>query len=282
MKSIKKKENGLFGFVITLMIIAILAVLFVFLAKRDIIHVKGLSSETDSRNMRSVAYVGEAYGAGYSALDAVSMWSYDANDSQFIVPEDVITESDLRTGVLDGMVLKYAVAPNTFLTKSMICPVDTDEFFNDTTREVAVSYIDSSGNAVVGDYVDIRFRVSSYFGDSVLRDDIVLSKKEIIAVNGSFLVFRLSEDELMQLTAAGVEKSLIQNHTYKNEETRLNATIYTTKYVNIAQHAAKVTYDNETAIALMRTNPNLVNNPSALYKVLLGEDGKDASVKNAG
>ncbi len=262
----RKKGSGLGWLLVIAMALATLAAAAYFAAKTGIIHVGQLSGESaDTRNLKRVAYVGEAYGAGYNVLDAVSFWTYDADDENILVPDDVITEADIVSGALNGYVFSHDISANSFITHGGICPADTEELFNDTTREVSVSYIDYTGNVEAGDYVDIRFRVTNS-DETTLRDDIVLAKKNVKDINGGLIILELNEDEQILLAAAGVEKTLVRN----NQESSGDATLYLTKYVSLAQRAAKITYSNDDVVKLLKNNPNLVNNPTALYEKIIG------------
>ncbi len=263
----RKKSSGLLGWLLVFaMALATLAAGAYFGAKTGIIRIPGLSPElTEAKNIRRVAYVAEAYGAGYGVLDAVSFWTYEAEDENVLIPEDIVTESDIASGALNGFVFTHDMSANSFITFGCVCPVDTEETLNDTAREISISYIDVMANIEAGDYVDIRFRIANS-DETTLRDEIVLAKKNIKAVSNGTVILELNEDEQMLLAAAGVEKTLIRNE----QDSSGDATLYMTKYVSIAQRAAKITYSNDDVIRLLRNNPNLVNNPTALYEKIIG------------
>ena len=85
----------------------------------------------------TVAYTKGAVSSGIDAKDAVEFKELAVADN-LILPDDVITDAT----DLEGMVIKVDLYANTPLTRSLICPVDTDDKFNATTRAIDVSYVD--------------------------------------------------------------------------------------------------------------------------------------------
>ena len=131
--------------------------------------------------------------------------------------------------------------------------VMTDELFDNTTREITVNSIEVPANITEGDYVDIRFRVSSSELQMALTDEIVLAKKEIIAKEGTSIILRLSEKEQMLLAAAAIENTITPTLPY-TDGFKKTTMLYATKYVSITQPAAEVTYSNDALLAVVRDN----------------------------
>ena len=203
--------------------------------------------------MCRVAYTDSAQGAGTDIDLAISFWPYDVDDKYVLLPDDVITEEEYMTGAFNGYVFREDVIGNSFITRSMLCPQDTDELFDNTTREITVNSIEVPANITEGDYVDIRFRVSSSELQMALTDEIVLAKKEIIAKEGTSIILRLSEKEQMLLAAAAIENTITPTLPY-TDGFKKTTMLYATKYVSITQPAAEVTYSNDALLAVVRDN----------------------------
>lgn len=268
-----RRKSNKFGWVmVAIMFLACVVAAVVLMAQKGVINIKGITPEPPApQDIRVVAYVSEAYGAGTDALDAISYYTYDANEGKTLVPDDILTEAEVQAGEVDGYVLKEDVVANTFVTRSMLCPLDTENLYNDTTRQVTVSFIDLTNGIEEGDFVDVRFRVSSEMGETALRDDIVLAKKQVLARSGNVLTLPLDEDEQLLLAAAGVERTIYLNQRNISDEERRTATLYVTEYMGLAQPAAKVTYSNDLVVDMIRKDINLIDNPTALYEAIVGE-----------
>ena len=252
---------------ILMAVAAVIMVIIVILTcgRAGIINIPGITPEPEApKNIIQVGYLDAAAAAGTPVSEAIAWHDVDLDYEGTVLPDDVITPED----PLDGYVLSLDLYAGTPVCQSMICAVDTEELYNATTRDVEFTYIDMQKGAVVGDYVDVHLSVSSTKNNMELKDEIVLAKKEIIALNGKTVTLRLNADELTLLTAAQVEAT-IENAS--KDDNKPSATIYTTKYVNFAQPAAQVTYTNDVAVALIEANPNLLNNPDALYEAITGE-----------
>lgn len=230
--------------------------------------IPGLGSTADvPQNSIQVGYIESASAAGTDLKSVLKFKTiYLPNDVEeepnMVVADDAIyPDTDIK-----GYVLKLDLAANTMVTKSMICPLETDDTLNNTARFVEVSYVTPSTDLEVGDYIDIRLKVSNSKNEYDYRDDIVVSKKEIVAIDGTNLTLKLNEDELISLTAAAVDMT-ISNST--KDDNRPVGTLYTTQYISAGQAKAEVTYSNEILTALIKANPNLLNNPTALYQTMI-------------
>lgn len=267
MKSISTKSKKGSGLTILMVLAAIAMVsilLFTVAKKTGLLQNPGEKAATPE-NTISVAYLEAAAASGTPLSECVSYRDVNLDTLGMALPDDVLTADD----PIDGYVLKIDLFAGTTLSQSMVCPVDTEDKYNATTREVDITYVNLQKTLSVGDYIDIRMKVSNTANSMALQDDIVLAKKEVIALDNSTITLRLNEDEQILLTAAAVECTI--TNASKDKENAPQATLSTTRYVSYAQPAATVTYRNDEAVALMRSNPNLINNPAALYEALTGQ-----------
>lgn len=214
----------------------------------------------------SVAYLDAAAGAG---TDASSVVTYHTVSDGTIVSDDCITKDDDIT----GYVLKTDVQANTMLTWSMLSVSQNTNGLDNTARYVEVSYVDLQSYLKVGDYIDIRLKTYNTTQgkkadvaanpDAEYRDDVVVAKKEVVALDGTTMTLSMSEEELLLLQAAGVDMTIV-NSTKNDTETA--ATLYVTIYVNpTLQKAHTVTYSNDDVVQMLRKNPGLAEsiiNPS--------------------
>lgn len=257
-KSKKRKSNPALWVVLALMVL--LCAGFTC-AKLGVINVPGITPEAPDANLTKVAYLDAASAAGSDVKSVIRYKDINLDEETMIIPDDIITPAD----DVSGYVLRIDLMANTPLTWSEICPVDTDNELNDTARRVEVTYVTLSNDLQVGEYIDIRLKKSNTAMNFDYADDIVVSKKEVVAINGSTITLNLTEDELLLLTAAAVDMTV--TNAEKSDEKPL-ATLYTTVYLSVGQNAAKVTYSNDEVVALLRSNPNLINNPTALYELM--------------
>lgn len=299
MKSVSakaKKTNRLPVIITGAVILAALSVGF-SCAKAGIINIPGITPPAGPENVLTIAYLNAAASSGASVDEVIAFRDVDMDDEYVMIPDDVITPDDDMTGYVLTMDL-YAGTP---LCRSMVCPVDTDNLHNDTTRDVQIDYIEVQEDVAVGDYVDIRMSAANESDLYGIRNTIVLAKKEVIALDGRNITLRLNEDEQIFLAAAyadvaivnsaddvstneGVVDGAATDTTKKPGEDDVHspdAKLYTTKYVSYSQKAAQVNYSNDAAVALMRSNPNLINNPGALYEQMVKSTTAD-SVKTNG
>ncbi len=264
MKNINAKKNsGGFPIWMAVAMIAMVAIVIATLSSKGLIKLPNQQPVLGDGTTVTVAYTKGAVSSGIDAKDAVEFKELAVADN-LILPDDVITDAT----DLEGMVIKVDLYANTPLTRSLICPVDTDDKFNATTRAIDVSYVDLQHALMPGDFVDVRLKVSNTASNFSLSDEIVLAKKEVVAINGTTVTLQLNEDEQILLTAAAVDMSIV--NADKRSEDKPSAALYTTTYVSKAQPAAAITYSNDEVVTLLRNNPNLINNPSAIYEKLTG------------
>lgn len=209
-----------------------------------------------------VAYLDAAAGLGTPAADVVGYHEVP-EDGSIIIPDDCVKQGD----DLSGFVLKSDMYANTMLTWSMLAKDQRVSSIDQTSRYIEVSYVDLQTFLKVGDYIDIRLKTYNTTKGSNAdvtanpnanyRDDVVVAKKEVVALDGDTMTLSLTEEELLLLQAAAVEMSIINS---TQGESTTAATLYVTIYVNPAmQSAYTVTYSNDDVVEMLRNNPGLAD-----------------------
>ncbi|NLT13851.1 MAG: hypothetical protein GXY05_05865 [Clostridiales bacterium] len=241
----KKKKKSLMPYIITIVIIIIAGTIFT-LWRQGIGPFKKAQTGFDTDTI-TVAFVATASGRGLDA-ETVAAFREIPVTGEYPIPDDVILLGD----DLAGYVLKNDTQANTMLTWSML--TDMNEIVDRTARFVDISYVDQQSYMKEGDYIDIRLKKYSTGGDSRYSDDVIVAKKEVVALNGSTMTLSLSEQELLLIQAAAVEAALVN----ASRDAELAATLYTTIYVDPAnQEAYPVTYINENVLNMLKNNPEL-------------------------
>jgi hypothetical protein len=133
------------------------------------------------------------------------------------VPNNVITDLKL----VDNKVARVELPPKTSIFPSLI--TDSDNAISDDLRLQDYSYIKLSDKLMKGQYVDIRLRRTDG------SDDIVLSKKKIMDINGTSIAIYLDENERLTLSSATVEADATK------------AQLYTTVYIDPQNQPKAVT-----------------------------------------
>lgn len=222
----------------------------------SIINIPGITPAASEDNIIQVAYV-TAQAAQGSPLDGIVSYMPvnldEAAKAGDVVADDVITNTD----AISGKVLRIDVCPNTTLTASMIADAfDTTYKMDETARFREVDYITLPVGLQVGDVVDVHYteyEVGSAKG-SLKRNDIVVAKKAVQAINGKTVTLELSADELTRLQAAAVEMNAIND---KSRDTNYMAELTLTTYKQpTLQQAAIVTYTNSDADRINAADPN--------------------------
>ena len=210
----------------------------------------------------SVAYLDAAAGGG-TEVSAIITYREIPADSSIAIPDDCVFRGD----DVSGYVLKTDMFANTMLTWSMLTTDQRTTTIDPTSRYIEVSYVDLQSYLKVGDFIDIRlktYNTTTADGNNVAaspntsyRDDVVVSKKEVVNLDGGTMTLSLNEEELLLLQAAGVEMSIINS---AQNETKTAATLYVTIYVNPAiQNTYAVTYSNDDVVNMLRNNPGLAD-----------------------
>lgn len=237
--------------------IALVAAGAIFTCGRlSIINIPGITPAAGEDHIIQVAYV-TAQAAQGSPLDGIVSYMPvnldEAAKAGDVVADDVITNTDS----ISGKVLRIDVSPNTTLTESMIADAfDTTYKMDETARFREVDYITLPVGLQVGDVVDVHYteyEVGSAKG-SLKRNDIVVAKKAVQAINGKTVTLELSADELTRLQAAAVEMNAIND---KSRDTDYMAELTLTTYKQpTLQQAAIVTYTNSDADRINAADPN--------------------------
>jgi len=140
-----------------------------------------------------------------------------------------------------GYKSKIALTEGTILTYSML--MEENEETSNSLRYVEYNMISMPTTLEIGDYVDLRWRISN------AQDLIVISKKEIVNLYNQTIGFNLTEEEILLLNSA-----IVEAYTIPASE------LYIATYVEPGiQEAAKLTYTpTQEVIDLIYSNENIV------------------------
>ena len=159
-------------------------------------------------------------------------------------------------GFMSGYTSKVDLKEGTILTKSMLNEGENE--ISNSLRYVEYNMITMPTTLDVGSFIDIRLRLPNG------QDLIVVSKKEIANVYGQTIGLNLTEDEILILNSAIVERYIITA-----------SELYMTTYVEPGtQTAAKYTYmPTSEVIALMNMDENIVAEARAALASLYAKQG---------
>lgn len=159
-------------------------------------------------------------------------------------------------GFMSGYTSKVDLKEGTILTKSMLNEGKNE--ISNSLRYVEYNMITMPTTLDVGSFIDIRLRLPNG------QDLIVVSKKEIANVYGQTIGLNLTEDEILILNSAIVERYIITA-----------SELYMTTYVEPGtQTAAKYTYmPTSEVIALMNMDENIVSEARAALASLYAKQG---------
>ena len=139
-----------------------------------------------------------------------------------------------------GAKAKIDLASGTIVTPSMLM---AEEELTKDVRLVEYNMIALPVGLMVGDYIDIRFTLPSG------QDYIVIAKKPVVSIMGETIALNLSEEEILMLNGAIVERYVM-----------IGSNMYITKYVEPGtQGKATPTYQvNGNVKVLLEANPNII------------------------
>lgn len=159
-------------------------------------------------------------------------------------------------GFMSGYTSKVDLKEGTILTKSMLNEGENE--ISNSLRYVEYNMITMPTTLDIGSFIDIRLRLPNG------QDLIVVSKKEIANVYGQTIGLNLTEDEILILNSAIVERYIITA-----------SELYMTTYVEPGtQTAAKYTYmPTSEVIALMNMDENIVAEARAALASLYAKQG---------
>ena len=152
------------------------------------------------------------------------------------------TITDFVTSPVAGRKSKIDLEPGTILTYGML--YEEEEEFDETERYVEYCGITIPINSMIGDVVDIRFRLPNAL------DLSVVSRTKVETIAGNVLGFNLNEEEIVLLNSAMVESYLMPG-----------AEIYLATYTEpgLQTKGISLTYaPTQEVVDLIRTNPNIV------------------------
>lgn len=267
MKSINPKKKSSTGIWLVLATILMVLILVFTCARKGVINIPGITPEAPPAPTMELGYLDAAAASGTNAAEVIKFKTVEVSDN-IIIPDDAVTPAD----DLSGYVLKLDLFANTTVSWSMLCPLGTEERDNDSTRRIEVTYVQPVGSPKVGEYVDIRLKISNSANAYRYNDYVVVAKKEILGIDGTTITLELNEDELLRLTSAGVEAAIANNEKGNN---KASGTLYTTVYAQNYYERATVTYANEQLETALLANPNFLNNPDGFYESMTGSQEQE-------
>lgn len=153
------------------------------------------------------------------------------------VPSYLIVTNSLNSGEsLSQLKASGNIAANSIITVNNTYDPEMQDPILSTSRIVQIGYIETPG-IEVGDFIDVRLKVSVGNKLETFRDDIVCSKKEVLSKDeAGNIQLMLSESEILNLNSAVIEAA--------NQEQQ--AMIHVAKYLDPAnQPKAIVNYDGK-------------------------------------
>lgn len=213
----KVRNSFLFGFIVALLIGAILVGLLIMKNKQAQEEIAKIQ-EDNKLAMQEVYVTGKNVKVG-EPIEAVSVLLPVQS-----IPDNALKAEDLEKYLNDDgeyeMLAKFDMKAKTALTPDMIEKSKTAS----TYRVVEYNMISLPSMLSEGDYIDIRLACLGL-------DTVVLSKMEVEAANSTTIWLKLSESQLLTLNYAIVE-------SYVMEGTKL----YATQYTDPTQPALNCTY----------------------------------------
>jgi hypothetical protein len=180
------------------------------------------------------------------------------------VPVELVPEElKVKPAVYKGMVARVTLSQNTMLTSTLV--VSMDKVITDDIKTQDYSHVKLLTGLLKDDFVDVRIRRKDG------TDDIVLSKKQVIDINGGIIIWNISETERAYFNSATVEAQLTQGE------------LYTTKYPDPQnQKEAIVTYKPNTKILeMIKENEDIVKKAQTeLQQRLENKDVKDTKAED--
>lgn len=253
----RKVRNSFFLGILVMLIITIIigGLVFVTILKPKIDKEKG---ETIAYVYRLKAGVNISSGEEIipSMVESVEI-PVTTNSTDFILAKrQDQTGKIVDIGFMSGYTSKVDLKEGTILTKSMLNEGENE--ISNSLRYVEYNMITMPTTLDIGSFIDIRLRLPNG------QDLIVVSKKEIANVYGQTIGLNLTEDEILILNSAIVERYIITA-----------SELYMTTYVEPGtQTAAKYTYmPTSEVIALMNMDENIVAEARAALASLYAKQG---------
>lgn len=251
----EQRKKGASKWLFIVIALALVLGAFIVCARMGVVNVPGLTPVSDPGNFAQVAVLNSAAAQGAPVSGLVSYRAVDMDamaESGDMLPDDVIMKGD----PLGDKVLRVALMPNTILTESMLAEKEENYKMDATARYRDIDFISLNSSLKVGDVVDVHY--TEYELDSgkgnLIRNDIVVAKKEVVDLNGKIVTLELAADEQTLLQAAAVEMNAI-NNTTKSTGRIAELTLTTYKQPTL-QKPAIVTYVNQDANRINGSDPN--------------------------
>ena len=246
----KVRNSFLLGMLISIIVVALIGVLIFFMVIQPKLNEEKEKEEQQQQQL--VAYVYRLK-LGYSveAGDEITSNMVESVEIPITTVQTDFIEAQRKSSngkLIDvpftsGYKSKISLTEGTILTYSMLMGADEEEI-SDSLRYLEYNMISMPTTLEIGDYVDIRWRLSN------AQDLIVISKKEIVNLYGQTIGFNLTEEEILLLNSAIVEAFSIPA-----------SELYIATYVEPGlQEAAVLTYTpTQEVIDLIYANENIVS-----------------------
>ena len=233
------RNSFLLGFLVSLIIMAILVVFLMF-------KMKSMQNEkTEMEGQQQSVYV------AMDNLDSGAPIKIEALDikniNTTVNPLELVTADDFTTYNNDGsenpknLIAKINIPAGTILTKSMV--IESKEEIADDVRLQEYNMILLPTELETGDYIDIRYSLPQG------QNYIVLAKKKVEKATETTIWMKMSEEEIVTLNNAIVE-------SYQIPGSMLSAVEYAEPGL---QKAATPTYPvSPNVLESIRVNPNII------------------------
>ena len=235
----KVRNSFLLGMIITLVIAILIGAMLFFLIVQPILDKQ--SKEVEKVFVyRLRTSVKSGNDVDSTMLDKVEI-PKDPNSGYYLASnKDAKGNATSAIPFPSGYKSKIDLKAGTILTSDMLYK---DENIDQSLRYVEYNMITIPTTLQVGDYVDIRLRLSSSL------DLIVISQKCVENIYGQTIGLNLTEDEIITMNSAMVDAFIMPS-----------AELYVSVYVAVGeQKAAEYTYrPSDEAVKLIADNNNIV------------------------
>lgn len=231
----KIKNAFIFGMLITIIVVAAIFAVVFFV----VIQPKTEVEKKKEESLKKVCVLNTSVKSGDEiTIDMVET----VEASSKVYPSDAISMADLTIGEEEKIIAKVNLESGTILSAGLLAK-DKNELSN-TLRYTEYNMITMPVELYVGDYVDIRLRLSN------AQDLVVVSKKQIVSLYGTTVGFNLTEEEILILNSA-----IVESYAMPSSE------LYMAKYIEPGrQETLSYTYSpSETTVNLIQSNPNIVS-----------------------
>ncbi|WP_061311255.1 hypothetical protein [Clostridium botulinum] len=159
---------------------------------------------------------------------------------EITLPKELMPDNCSSKEKIKDKVVKMDLQSKTVITDSVLLQKE-DRLTQDLRKQDYAHFI-LNKNLQKGNYIDVRLKKKDG------SDFVVVSKKQVLDLNGSSIVIKINDSERSYINNATVEASVT------------GATLYTTIYVDPQnQVPAQIDYEiNKNIKSLIKNNPNVV------------------------